>query len=169
MIRVLRGELSRARRRSERGAALIELAVALPVLAIVLVGAIDFGRVFRLAMIVENAARAGAMYGAQDSAHAVDAAGMRLAGGNVLTANGLIALNAVTAAPTCECANNSGGFSPRQPTAYDCSGASTCPGGTHLVVRVTVTATKTFSMTSAFLGLPTNVTIARTATMVAFN
>lgn len=46
--------------RSERGAALVELAVALPLLLVIMVGTIDFGRAFRTAMIVTNAARAGA-------------------------------------------------------------------------------------------------------------
>ena len=84
----------------------MELAIALPVLALILVGTIDFGRVFWLAMVVQNAARAGALFGAQSSANAADATGMQTAGNNVLTANGLSTTGAVTAARTCECATD---------------------------------------------------------------
>ena len=76
-------------RRSERGAALVELAVALPLLAVIMVGAIDFGRAFRTAMIVTNAARAGALYGQHSQPNAGSTTGMRDAANAVLIANGL--------------------------------------------------------------------------------
>src|SRR5260221_3845737 len=44
----------------ERGSALVELAIALPLLVAVLVGTTDFARVFYLATELTNAARAGA-------------------------------------------------------------------------------------------------------------
>lgn len=47
-------------RRSERGAALAEFALVLPILAILVFGTIDLGRVFRLNTRLENAAREGA-------------------------------------------------------------------------------------------------------------
>ena len=47
-------------RRNRRGQALVELAVALPVLLLVLMGIIDFGRVFHSHLTVTTAARAGA-------------------------------------------------------------------------------------------------------------
>ena len=147
----------------------MELAIALPVLALILVGTIDFGRVFWLAMVVQNAARAGAMFGAQNSANAANAAGMRNAGANVLTANGLSATSAVTAARTCECATDAGVYGSTLPIANNCGGTATCAVGSHLIVNVAVTATKTFSMTGTFSPLPANVTIVRTAKMRVLN
>lgn len=146
-----------ARRRSERGAALVELAVALPLLLVIMVGTIDFGRAFRTAMIVTNAARAGAQLGSQNSVNATNTTGMVAAANAVLTANGLGASPAPTASTLCQCATNSGVFT----NAANCS--DPCTGG-HLVVSVTVTATRTFSLIQPFPGIPSSVTITRSAT-----
>lgn len=50
----------------ERGQALVELAVLLPVLMIMLVGIIDLGRVFYHSVVIANAARDGARAGGGD-------------------------------------------------------------------------------------------------------
>lgn len=47
----------------ERGQALVELAIMLPILLIILLGVIDFGRVFYAYVTITNAAREGARYG----------------------------------------------------------------------------------------------------------
>lgn len=44
---------------NERGQALIELALALPILLLILMGIIEFGRIFHTNIIIEQAARAG--------------------------------------------------------------------------------------------------------------
>ena len=46
--------------RGERGAALVEFALALPLLLVVLAGIVDFGFVFQRYEVVTNAAREGA-------------------------------------------------------------------------------------------------------------
>lgn len=51
------------RRRDERGLALIEFALALPLLAILVLGAVDLGRAYSLATRLTNAAREGARFG----------------------------------------------------------------------------------------------------------
>ena len=51
---------SRRRFRSERGAALIEAAFALPLLLLVCVGIIEFGRLYQTWQVMTNAAREGA-------------------------------------------------------------------------------------------------------------
>jgi hypothetical protein len=61
-IRALRARL-RARL-GRRGQSLVELAVVLPVLLLVLGGAIDFGRAFFARTAIENAAKEGALFGA---------------------------------------------------------------------------------------------------------
>lgn len=52
------------RRRSRRGQALVELALLLPLLLILVLGAIDFGRVFLGWVALQNAARVGANFAA---------------------------------------------------------------------------------------------------------
>jgi Flp pilus assembly protein TadG len=55
--------MSAARRvRDERGAALVEFAIFLPLLVIVTLGTVDFGRAYLLWNQVKNAAREGAAY-----------------------------------------------------------------------------------------------------------
>ena len=152
------------KRRREAGAAAVELAVALPLLAIMLVGAIDFSRGFRTAMIVMNAARAGALYGTHSVTNSADTTGMQNAATAVLTANSLPGGGSVVATRMCQCASDAGVFSATSP-ANTCS--ASCTGGTHMVVSVTVSATRTFSMVNPFPGLPSSVVITRSSTMRA--
>ena len=60
--------------RSERGAAIIEMALAVPLLLLVGVGAVEFGRAYRTSRALTNAAREGARVAAlPNRATAVDA------------------------------------------------------------------------------------------------
>ena len=65
--------------KSERGAAMIEMALMLPLLLLVLTGLIDFGRLFMAEIMVTNAAREGARmysmgYSTADSTSRITAA-----------------------------------------------------------------------------------------------
>lgn len=62
--------------RRETGAALIETALAMPLLALLLFGAAEFGLVDYEAIEVANAAKAGVQYGAQDVLKAGDTTGI---------------------------------------------------------------------------------------------
>ena len=64
-------------RRSERGSSLVEVAVVLPVLLVMLVGAADLGRAFYMAMELTAAARAGAQFGGVSQTNSLDAADIR--------------------------------------------------------------------------------------------
>jgi Flp pilus assembly protein TadG len=64
----------RPRRRDQRGAALVEFALVLPVLALFLFGVVDLGRAYRLKTQLANAAREGAAYAQYFPAH-VDSGG----------------------------------------------------------------------------------------------
>jgi Flp pilus assembly protein TadG len=55
---------------SERGQSAVELAIVVPVLALMLVVIADFARVFYVSIAVNNAARAGAQFGSQSSSTA---------------------------------------------------------------------------------------------------
>lgn len=135
--------------------------MSLPILALILVGTIDFGRVFRLAMVVTEAARAGAQYGSYSLVHSVDGLGMEAAANAVLTANGLSSGAAATY--VCSCIDDLTAAPIGTPGACP---SLTCPVG-HLAVDVTVTVTQTFSLSNPFPGIPDGLTITRSATMRA--
>ena len=62
--------------RGERGAALVEFALALPMLLVVLAGIVDFGFVFQRYEVITNAAREGAgSHVCQDTTYGVEIAG----------------------------------------------------------------------------------------------
>lgn len=52
-------------RRRERGNSLVEMAVIAPLLVLLLTGVVDFGRAFNVYIVITNAAREGARYGAR--------------------------------------------------------------------------------------------------------
>ena len=140
---------------SDAGSALVELAVALPLLVLVMVGATDFARVFYTGIELTNAARAGAQYGAYNPAQSGDFAGMQTAATGSVNVTGVTA----TASRTCQCATSAGTFS-----AATCS--TTCASGQHLVVTVTVTTSKAFTTVAGSLpGIPRSVSLVRSATL----
>ena len=157
----------RGRWQADAGGALVELALVLPVLVLVFVGTVDFGRVFYTSQSLTNAARAGAQYGAASPATSGDTAGMEA------TAEAATNLSGVTADADrlCQCATNTGVFSATSPAANTCHlpAAVSCPGGGHLVVTVTVTTTKTFRtiMAGGLPGFMQAMTLTRSATQRA--
>ena len=154
----------------ERGTALVELAVVMPLVVLLLVGAIDFARVFYTALAVTQAARAGAEYGVLTGASSTDAsalaAAITLAAQNAVASD--IGTVGVPAAKTeCQCVpdnpGNAGALDGLAVVACTTAGAATgCSGQRHLAMFVTVTASKTFMMTAAFPGLPYSMPITRT-------
>jgi Flp pilus assembly protein TadG len=125
--------------KARRGGAAVELAVVFPVLLLLLIGVVDYGRVFYTSVTVSNAARAGAEWGQQDFATQIDTDG---------TDAGSIQLNATW---YCECAG----------VAHGCTA---CAGGSAPEVYVEVTATKVVNMLLKYPGLPGSITIVRKAT-----
>ncbi len=63
----------------EHGQSLVELAFVVPLLLLLLVGIIEIGRFAFYSILVSNAARAGAQYGAQSLASASDTVGIAAA------------------------------------------------------------------------------------------
>lgn len=97
----------RARFREEEGQSLIEFAVALTVFVVILLGAVEFGRLAYASIEVSSSAGAGAAYGARNAITAGDTAGMQ----NAATNDGAdiaswmsVGLHAV-ASETCSCSN----------------------------------------------------------------
>jgi Flp pilus assembly protein TadG len=148
--------------RSEHGAALVELAVSLPVVLLVFVITIDFARVFYLSIALTNAARAGAQYGSSTLARSGDTTGMETTATSAVNTTGVSAV----ASRLCQCASDTGVFSSTSPTANDCTtpAAVSCAGN-HRVITVTVTTTKTFTTLVNFPGVPSSLSVSRNATL----
>lgn len=142
----------------QRGGALAELAIAMPILLLLLVGTVDFGRVYYTGMAVAQAARAGAEYGSQKASTSDDVADIKTAAKNAVASDLTLADGDIAWSRTCECATNAGVFSVTSP-ANDCS--ADCGAG-HLVIAVNVTVTKAFTTLISYPGIPHTVTIART-------
>jgi Flp pilus assembly protein TadG len=149
--------------RSESGNAMVELAVALPVLVLTLVGTVDFARIFYTSIELTNAARAGAQYGAANLGNSGNYGAMES------TATGAVNITGVTAVASrlCQCADSSGTLTPTSGGANNCIALVTvsCPG-LHRVMTVTVTTSKTFTSVAANVpGIPTSILLNRTATL----
>jgi hypothetical protein len=63
--------------RRQRGGAVTELAVTMPFVFLLMIGAVDFGRMWTLSTRLSDAAYAGAAYGAQTAQTAKDTQGIR--------------------------------------------------------------------------------------------
>lgn len=129
----------------EAGQSLLELALVLPMLLLLLVGTIEIGRFAYYSILVANAARAGAQYGAQGLATAADNGGIVTAAKN--DGQNVTGLT-VSAIQTCGCTGTLAGLSGACPAAPPC----TLPQ--HALVYVEVTATGNFNSLFNYPGLP---------------
>jgi Flp pilus assembly protein TadG len=136
-----------------RGQSVLEFALLLPVMLLLLVGIIEVGRFAYYSILVANAARAGAQYGAQGLATAADTPGIQAAAEN--DGQNLPQL-AVTASQQCGC--NGAGLSGTCP-------ASGCLLPNHPLVYVQVQATGTFNSLFNYPGLPPSFTVTSTEKM----
>ena len=158
------------RMRSERGQSLVEVALLTPLLLALLAGTIEMGRYAYLSILVGNAARAGAAYGAQSLPQSVDVTGIQTAADNDFQNNGpgtgtLTISGGGPSGSYTSCGCDSGGTI----TAATCStsvnpNAGTCASG-HWVVMVSVKAVGKFNSLFKYPGIPQSITVTETATM----
>ena len=151
--------MSRRCNRCESGSSTAELALVLPVLIGLLLGALDYGRVFYTAQAVTHAVTVGAMYGAQSITNSQDTAGMQNAATNAATD---IPGFSATATRSCTCWSASAGTETAMGTC-----TSTCTSPSVVRIYVTVTGTKVFNTFVNYPGIPSSITINRTARMRA--
>jgi len=148
--------------RSQSGQSLVELALLTPLLLLLLVGTVEMGRYAYISVLVANAARAGAAYGAQSLPQSVDTLGIQAAAQSDFQNNGLATSSlSVTSSTTCGC-DSSGTFTAA--TGCTGTGAGTCASG-HWVVMVSVTASGTFNSMFSFSGIPQSLALSHTAQM----
>jgi len=128
-----------------------ELAIAVPVLCLLLVASADFARVFYFSVAVNNAARAGAQYGSQTLATAGDINGMK----NAATQDAPDLPNIAATAQLCTCGTGS------SVTACASSYCTNNPTGNYVEVDTTMT----FNTTITYPGIPSTVALAGKAIM----
>ncbi len=129
-----------------------ELAVALPVLVLLLLAATDFGRLYYTNIEVVDAARAGAQYGSQSVITAADTSGMKTTAQN--DAANLSGMSASAKQCTCE----SGSSVTACPTSY-CTSSPTA-------TFVEVDTSTTFKTIVSYPGIPHSVTLGGKAVMM---
>ena len=148
--------------KSDRAASLIELSVVLPVLGLLLLGVMDFGRAYYLGVEVQNAAEAGALYGTQN---VTDITGMQntATGDMPEVASGKdVSAYSATATNGCECSDGSLVTPSSSPTTNACPAPPTCTAPATVINYVKVTTTATYSAwfhSWVIRGLPMSVTL----------
>ena len=150
---------------SQRGSVLTEMAVLLPVVLLLLVGSVDFGRGWVHANATANAAHVGAQFGAQSKSHAKNGAAIEnvvmrdLQASSMLKAitsdDGTVMNTAQFSVETenfCICDNG---------TEVDCdtSGACGAPNSSQIHIRVRVNST--FETLFDYPGIPEQIQIDR--------
>jgi Flp pilus assembly protein TadG len=153
--------------RSESGTSLVEMALLTSLLLTLLIAVIDLGRYAYLSILVGNAARAGAAFGAQGLAQSADTTDIRTAANNDFQNNGqgLGSLN-ISSSVSCGC-DNMGTVTAAACTGCGAgitTGCGSCASG-HWVVMVSVTASGTFGSLFNYPGIPSSITVSRTSTM----
>ena len=88
----------------DSGQSLVELALCMPMLLVLLAGAVEFSRMAFAAIEVSNAAMAAVQYGAQDPTTAADTTGIQTAASNDAPD---ISLGTTTASTSCICSDGS--------------------------------------------------------------
>ncbi len=139
--------------KSRRGGAAVELAVLFPVILLMLIGIVDYGRILYTWVTVSNAARAGAEYGQQRVDMWPDSASQNAAAQVDGNQAGTLTLDSRM---VCECAG-----------APQACTAGSCLGGAAPEVYIRTSATKTVNMFLSYPGLPSTVTISKVAYMRA--
>ena len=149
--------------KSQAGGALVEFAIAIPLLMMLLVGLIEIGRVTYFGIEVANAARAGAQYGSLSYPNTTGT-NMQVAATND-GRNGISNLD-TTGQYVCACWNPATGIeTPTAPSAAACS--VPCSTGGHSVTYAQVTVSGTIRPLFDYqaLGLPDQWVITRVATI----
>jgi TadE-like protein len=133
---------------ARRGTALLELAVAIPVLLLFTMGVVDYARLYYASIAVASAAMAGAQYGTPYGVSDSIVVGARRDAGSVT-------LDSVTTVRFCRCPDN---------VVADCVNPGTCPGTYGEVQQYdSVRVRKDVALLIRYVGLPSRITIVRTA------
>jgi Flp pilus assembly protein TadG len=137
----------------DAGQGLVEFAIVLPLMVLLLLGAIELGWMAYLKVAVTNAARAGVQYGSQSQTTAADTTGMQNAAKNDVPS---ITNLTVTPQKFCECSASLG-------TTVSCNG-SAC-STSRMIMYVKVDTSTPYVPWVPYPGLPQSATVQGSATM----
>lgn len=143
---------------SASGQSLVEMSVLVPMLLLILLGAIELGRYAYSGILLANAARAGAGYGSQSQFTAADLPGITAAVCNDFQGASTCGLT-VSKSYLCQC-DSAGTIG----SSIDCT-SGTCSAGQREVVSLEVTVTGTFDSLFKYPGIPQSITVTKTAIM----
>ena len=132
------------------GSSFVEIALLLPFLLLLFVGAVDLGRLYFMCVEITGAAQAGALYGVQNPG---DTSGMQSA-----ASAGASSLSGITTTATygCECSDGSS-------RSASCGTTPTCTY--NYVNYVDVASSVQYSPIFSYPGLPSTMTLTREAKM----
>ena len=141
---------------NESGQSIVELAIVSPLLIMLMVGAVDVGTFMYGGIEVGNGARAGVHYGSQSIQTAADVAGIGSAAS--ADAQQISGFKVTNAATYCVCDSNQG-------VTVSCTQTSPvlCPSPDRRDIFLKVTAATAFTPLLHYPGLPSKLTITRTA------
>ncbi len=143
-------ENRRCRIGCQSGQALVELALSMPLLVLLLLGAAELARVAYAAIEVSNAAKAGVQYGGQNATTASDTGGIQNAATNDAPD---VTLDPTTVSISCICSDGSASACLR----------TDCPTS-HILETLSVKTQATFDPLIYLPGLPRSFTIHGQAT-----
>lgn len=142
-------------RQHEEGQALVELAITMPLLCLILLGATELARAAYAAIIVTNAARTAVQYGASSHSNAQDwsLSGSTYSGGIVnavtsessrLTGSNAVSVTSISTA--CSCSNSSA-------TPSSCTDNQTCANNNSAMLeKITVRTKATYTPLFRYFG-----------------
>jgi Flp pilus assembly protein TadG len=155
----------RQRVRENAGQAFVELALVLPIFLLLLVGAVEVGRLAFASIEVSNAARAAVAYAAQSHITASDTTNIQLAATSDAQEVTSMTTPNVVVSESCSCESTAGVMT----TPGSCTGISTavgsCPSPSRIVLFVQVTTSASVSTLFHFPGIPSTVTLRGYANM----
>lgn len=148
--------------REDSGQALVELALVVPLLTLIFVGAAEVGRIAYAAIEVNNAARAGVAYASQGHTTAGDKPNIQLAATKEAPdVEGMT----TDVSNTCSCATVPS-TGPVTYTPIACPTAlTTCPSPGRIMDTVQVNTTATIDTAFHFPGIPNSLTLRGQAIM----
>ena len=136
----------------EEGQALVETALSMALLLLMMLGAVEFGRLAFFAIEAVNAARAAALYASQSPSTAADLAGIQSAAQNEYITPSALTLVSPTATSgyACTCSGST--------SSVSCTNNSltspTCAAGSSLEVTVTIQTQVSFTPGIHIPGFP---------------
>lgn len=144
--------------RREAGQSMVEVALCLPLFFILILGTAEIASVAWSAVQVQNAARAGAQFGAQSRAAAADTTDIATAAKN--DAPKLTTMT-VASSQACQCINTSTGAT----AGTGCATITQCPSPYMIIEQVQVNTSAAVTPLVHLPGLPASYTLAGQAIM----